>query len=609
MSKETVSNLAIWIGGRTTSECKGKFAWCGLNEVLEDPFLTKRISNIKMANAAREMCLSLRFSSQQQLAFEVAPCDANLRYLCELKYRNAINFCCSQDMNLLSIETVSEFQCLLTLQDDPTVAGNHFWTSASSYNCHSSYVWCATENKAPFTEKMFWLPEELTYNQERKFALLYLAKSSTLSAKSNFWIDTFDGVLVKNKKSLCPISTSGDFNVTNGICSEKNIFVCEFPQSCYVECVNLAAMRLKMETEIREKNLICIQNACPLSSCTSTEVTAALLAQRQFPALNPPPEPACNTSFYVGKSIGDQQTVDSFCCSGRLSLATIQTEAKLKCMQNFLNRKKIFGSKRFWVSGRATKNCGGKYAWCGINEMLAKPEWISKSKINSDGCLTIYMNSNGVISLEPTYCKANHQYICEENFSEKVFWKESIGDEGADCVPKCVSCTSTINYNIPPNVIQTRTVCNKTYYFFFQKVNLVQASNICCSKDLTLLGLETMEEFNCILNLQFDPILKGNHFWTSASNFKCPNKYIWCGQDTYLEELSMWLPNELFYNQDEPNAVLYLSATTLASGLRRATAPDFHFFICEENETTDQADNSTEKTSETTQELSSTTKL
>jgi len=79
---EPLLNTVFWVGGRSSSQCHGKFAWCGSGEILDDENVTSKITNPKLAG--ENMCLGLRVGSTwKQLSLEVINCDGSYKYLCE----------------------------------------------------------------------------------------------------------------------------------------------------------------------------------------------------------------------------------------------------------------------------------------------------------------------------------------------------------------------------------------------------------------------------------------------------------------------------------------------------------------------------------------------
>jgi hypothetical protein len=47
----------------------------------------------------------------------------------------------------------------------------------------------------------------------------------------------------------------------------------------------------------------------------------------------------------------------------------------------------------------------------------------------------------------------------------------------------------------------------ENYILTLIQANLIQASDVCCSKNMSLLSLETRDEFNCITSLQYGELL------------------------------------------------------------------------------------------------------
>lgn len=95
---EPLLNTMLWVGGKSSSQCNGKFAWCGSNEILDDENVISKVTNYKLAND--NMCLGLRIGGTwKQLSLEVTSCDGSFKYLCEesvvLIFAQKSNLCCT----------------------------------------------------------------------------------------------------------------------------------------------------------------------------------------------------------------------------------------------------------------------------------------------------------------------------------------------------------------------------------------------------------------------------------------------------------------------------------------------------------------------------------
>jgi hypothetical protein len=66
------------------------------------------------------------------------------------------------------------------------------------------------------------------------------------------------------------------------------------------------------------------------------------------------------------------------------------------------------------VSGKAVIECGGKYAFCAVNEVLEDYTLIPKAeRLESDMCIAMEINSSSMITLKPTSCVKQLFYLCE----------------------------------------------------------------------------------------------------------------------------------------------------------------------------------------------------
>jgi hypothetical protein len=92
LNDPSMLNTMLWVGGRSSSLCQGKFAWCGSNEILDEESITSKTIDYKLAND--NMCLLLRVGSNyRQLSLEATNCKDRFKYLCEESFSPSRNIC------------------------------------------------------------------------------------------------------------------------------------------------------------------------------------------------------------------------------------------------------------------------------------------------------------------------------------------------------------------------------------------------------------------------------------------------------------------------------------------------------------------------------------
>jgi hypothetical protein len=78
---QNIRGRTLWVSGRAISKCEGKYAFCAVNEVLEDYTL---IPKAEQLDSESDVCIAMEINASSMIALKPLSCTKKLFYLCEV---------------------------------------------------------------------------------------------------------------------------------------------------------------------------------------------------------------------------------------------------------------------------------------------------------------------------------------------------------------------------------------------------------------------------------------------------------------------------------------------------------------------------------------------
>ncbi|KAF4524128.1 hypothetical protein B566_EDAN012131, partial [Ephemera danica] len=137
----------------------------------------------------------------------------------------------------------------------------------------------------------------------------------------------------------------------------------------------------------------------------------------------------------------------------------------------------------------------------------------------------------------------------------------------------------TVREMVPMLANEIRKACGKKYTFSTVEMSFDAAGLACCKENMSLVSIESAEEYNCLVELYKGEMAKGSLFWTSGQYLGCPNSYRWCGSMQRFQGAATWK-----YNQLKSQKTLCVAASFLGNNQMNfvdVTCNTKRKFICE----------------------------
>jgi hypothetical protein len=80
-SGQRIRGRTLWVSGKTSSECDGKYAFCAVNEVLEDYTLIPKVERL---DSESDVCIAMEVNASSMITLKPTSCIKQLFYLCEV---------------------------------------------------------------------------------------------------------------------------------------------------------------------------------------------------------------------------------------------------------------------------------------------------------------------------------------------------------------------------------------------------------------------------------------------------------------------------------------------------------------------------------------------
>ena len=78
---QSIRGRTLWVSGKTGSECDGKYAFCAVNEVLEDYTLIPKAERL---GSTSNVCVAMEVNASSMITLKPISCTMQLFYLCEV---------------------------------------------------------------------------------------------------------------------------------------------------------------------------------------------------------------------------------------------------------------------------------------------------------------------------------------------------------------------------------------------------------------------------------------------------------------------------------------------------------------------------------------------
>ncbi|CAB3381754.1 Hypothetical predicted protein [Cloeon dipterum] len=530
-----------------------------------DPFLFTtdgRFLNLSKVNGImREACGKMYYFSVEQ--------DS---------YTNAASTCCDMGMNLLSVETSIEHQCLTNLnQLDMRYVDKIFWTSGSQRNCPFNFRWCTATNNIAFTStSIAWQP-----------------------GQPNNLNDVQDCVqLTLNAVNL----TNNGYN--DEPCLYANYFICESDSSLLwrTTTTTTTSTTLAPTTTTPICNAICPQTTCDkdtkmftadgkyLSDYITVSNTLGVLAE------------TCGRLYFFGSKMMSATEARTICCSMGMWSVGVESLDENKCIAE------IYGSlglptRIYWTSG-SQKGCNLSFKWCSSNITFGPTSinWLAGQPNNLYGvqeCVQMSLSQSSSVSatFNDDPCSFSYYFVCEGPASLIQRGSTiSTSTTPAPCVASCPQVLCDRDYKmfsadgkyLDESALSSAGVvaesCGRLYFFGNRMVSANDANYYCCSLGMSSVAVETSEENQCLSRSYASTGLPSRFYWTSGSQLGCNLYFKWCSSNISFGSRSInWLqgqPNNLNGIQDCIQMTLSPGTNPLAA-FNDDPCSYLYYYLCE----------------------------
>ncbi|XP_059482230.1 uncharacterized protein LOC132200629 [Neocloeon triangulifer] len=473
----------------------------------------------------------------QNAAFQQA-CDRLYVFSKNLQnWTNAASYCCSLGMQLLSIETKDELQCISDLMNsvDSTGLADEYFISGSDYQNASSFVWCSA-NFTPVD------PNVVTWSTGEPSVTSFLGAEE-------------DCVSVQLSSGVARKNVLRDVD-----CSVSKKFICELPVPPTTKPPCLAYTCEKNTTILDDDGLI-KQN---------TAVDGALRVS------------TCGRMYYFSNAAGSFTTAASECCKLGMQLVSFETREEITCFNKILNTRGYGENLNFnaWT-GASDQYHEGLFTWCTPNRLsnIVNNQFFPPGQPDNAGggenCVHIYYAAGNIIQFNDATCTANVRFVCESVAPDCPFPQcpayACIRDTAKNALSKAWKATVDGQF---------RSACGQQYFFSNYTLTYQEALAECCKYGLKLLSIEFNDELDCIKEMVIAEIRQHNFYWSSGTNlgYGCELTYGWCGSKTLAPNITWGVPIE-------PNVPLYERCLLLhtANNFSDQVCSQQRFFICEGN--------------------------
>ncbi|XP_059471906.1 uncharacterized protein LOC132194571 [Neocloeon triangulifer] len=428
-------------------------------------------------------------------------------------FEEAMGVCCSKKMNLLTIESEADINCVSDLFRDREVKRMdkpEFWTSATSNGCPGRFSWCT----APFAAVPKWLWAEAEP----------LQKNCVVA-------------------SLTPIpegQTYSEVALNTRDCAQQSKFICMEPGASVYENAIIG-------------NKSCNQE-CFSGKCQSKAIAGSFNFRASSPGVAGPIKTACGFNYYIGKSTRSWQESENACCEDRMELVSVSDETEIECIRELLGiLNDNWRSGPFWVGGTDV-NCALNFTWCSAyNPRLPfstrQQRIVRLNNRKGSSCIALDLNpaKTGLVAYK---CDQMYRYICRDP---------------RNCLPQCpTACPLNAGKSAAmeaarslrikrqaataddededsdkkgteqhTGIFNSINACGRNYLISEDMRTYSDAYSQCCTKNMRLLSLDNKNEGDCLMDLLKSPG-KDTTFWTSATDYGCKGYFVWCGTGEYF---------------------------------------------------------------------------
>ncbi|CAB3387042.1 Hypothetical predicted protein [Cloeon dipterum] len=389
--------------------------------------------------------------------------------------------CKALDMNLLTVTSLEELNCLSSFPDT-------FWTSGSmeGKNCglEKRFSWCSTGYDI----------------------------SPTLISMEKFWLRT-DATPSTLERCLAVVTSINPLNqgMIYRNCDDALPYICQFNVDCPKQC---------------QKNPSLFDPAGNLIDQSSYGVWIDIESY----------------TYLLGNKPMSWLSSWQQCCALGMETLNIDNAAEQLGLTNLtfgatLNTWKM--NFNYWTSATRKGSPVGQWSWCepyGPTIFPPNLTWQGGQPDNNGGnesCVhyRFVLNSTGTI-LTDRNCANKLIFACKTRRVEIP--KPCI----ASCPGKSCRRDATI-FDVDNKLIDYTTYgewfdgCGRTNLFYTKnKLNWTSGREQCCALGLTMTSMESAGKLSCLSKtvIKFAPLTYGD-FWLSGTNLGCPSGFRWCSLD------------------------------------------------------------------------------
>ncbi|CAB3375498.1 Hypothetical predicted protein [Cloeon dipterum] len=457
-------------------------------------------------------------------------------------FDEAASICCLMKMDLLSIESESEENCVTDLLSDKEIKSTstpEFWTSASSSGCPSRFSWCSS--RVSPVPKWLWADGEPS---KKECVVTFLTQPS-------------DGATY----SEAALKTRDCTQATRFICSEQAPYIYDtVNSSCAQECFS--------------------------GKCTSKAIAASFNFRVATPIATGTIKSVCGSNYYIGKSTRNWFESESACCEDRMELAAITDENEIDCVRELIiSLNENWRSGPFWVGGTDVK-CPLNFAWCGAYLgrqplSLRFNRTLKHNNRRGNSCIAVDMNpaKTGLVAMK---CDSMLRYLCKDvrtclpecpnqcpiiksaamkkkiqksrvkrnvaaDDEEEDDEEEKPGHSSDNISPKATVKDTSNSQPTTTSAAKTFSftsisACGRSYLLSNAASSFTDAYAHCCSKNMRLLSLDTRNEGDCLyepIRTQAPANALSVAYWTSGTDNNCKGYFVWCGTGEYFSALEL----------------------------------------------------------------------
>ncbi|XP_059469524.1 uncharacterized protein LOC132193130 [Neocloeon triangulifer] len=500
---------------------------------------------------------------------------------------DAATICCEAGMNLVSIETFAEHECLTQLNNvDMRYSSKMHWTSGNQKGCPFNFRWCPSNN--------------------------------TFSNSSINWLAGQPNNLNGIQDCVQLLLTTGVWTASAFIdeaCTYSNYFICEADRTVLQSYASTTPQPTLVTTTANPAMVTSCLPSCPSFICDRDPTF--FTADGQFLAVPPgigSVQEICGNLYFFSTNQLSYANAGAACCDLGMSLVSVESWNEHMCLTDLNNANMKINGRSYWTSG-SQQSCPFNFKWCtspnntffynsSINWLAGQPN----NAFNAQGCVQMTLATGPATST--TYddqpCSFVNYFICEGSRlllqananRTTVSPTTTTASPSTSCLPKCPSyaCNRNPTYFTPDGLflnVQSSTgilrdTCGKVYFFGNNFLDYTTAASTCCEMGMVLLSVETSTEHQCLSNLNnVDMLWSRRNFWTAGSDLNCPFNFKWCtspNNNSYFQNTTInWAtgqPNNAFGQQ-------YCVQLSLATGFATASTYDdqpcnfLTYFACE----------------------------